>query len=178
MFGFSHNVWEWCVWFLHWSSAQSYHVFIISISDITDFILILTKLTATFQQSELAWLAHWGTTITAQNNVPYLLLIGPDRVFIIHGGWQDSPPPDYEVTLFVLLAVQKWAFLTSCSLLLHIASKYAVKYAVFPDHCWEFLPSLVGLLDFITWPTSGTLNIYSAPGREVCSWLLTRQRRI
>lgn len=32
-------------------------------------------------------IAHWGTTITAQNKVPYLLLIGPDGVFIIREGW-------------------------------------------------------------------------------------------
>lgn len=44
-------------------------------------------LPATFQHSELHWLAHWGTTITAQNKVPYLLLIGPNRVFIICGRW-------------------------------------------------------------------------------------------
>lgn len=57
------------------------------------------------------------------------------------------------------------------------ASTYTVKYAVSPDHCREFLESLVGLLDFILWPTSGTFDIYSAPGREVCRWLLTRQKQ-
>lgn len=74
--------------------------------------------------------------------------------------------------LFVLLAVNNALFWTpvtvdmSMIFSLHIASKNTVKYVVLPDHCWELLQSLVGLLDFISWPTSGTLNIYSAPGRE------------
>lgn len=34
---------EWCIWLLHWSSAHSWHVFIITISDIIDLILSLIK---------------------------------------------------------------------------------------------------------------------------------------
>lgn len=96
---------------------------------------------------------------------------------------KDSPPQDCEVTLYLfsypskmlsfelLAKVLSFGILVGCTRLEYdffFASKFAVKYAVFPDRCWEFLQSPVGLLDFISWPTSGTFDIYSAPGREDC----------
>ncbi len=151
-----HPISERCLWILYCSFVHSYHVFFVSISDITDLILILTKLVekdliATFQHSE--WLAHWGTTITAQNKVPYLLLIGPNRVFIIYREWHaycclvetcfEKQPYEVAVYLFFYLSeMLSWASYKKFSLGFlggysrheydfSIASEYAVIFAVF-----------------------------------------------
>lgn len=45
LFDFFPTTWgEWCNWLLHWSPAHSHHMFIISISETTDLIWILTKI--------------------------------------------------------------------------------------------------------------------------------------
>lgn len=132
-------------------------------------------------------IAHWGTTITAQNKVPYLILIGPDGVFIIRGGWNAFccfVKPCFERhpssglwsqsvknSLFWSYKRLQWTWVG-----FFFTHHFSI-HSFFPGHCWEFLLSLLGLSDFISWPTLGTLNIYPAPGREVCCWLPTRQTR-
>lgn len=195
LLGFSQNVGERCIWLLHWSFAHSCHVFISGVSDITDLIVILTKLeendlTAAFTAFRISLIGPLGNyNYSSKRGV--IVTDWPRQG--LHHSWgitclwlkpvlKDSPGL---CCLFVLFAVKKC--IMQCNHLgfkevtVDMMSMIFFLYTLlqstpfFSDHCREFLQSLVGLSGFISCSTSGTSNIYSAPGRGVCSWLLTRQ---
>lgn len=111
-------------------------------------------LTTVCQHSVTHWLDHWGTTISAQSEVPHLFLIGPDGVFIIrvrlfscyllknvqHLSWNYAKP------LFVCCFDSfHWDSLkNNNSLFSWDFKRFGVDALLqdtplFSDHCWEFL---------------------------------------